>query len=96
MKITRVKLLVPRRWEETDEIILNYLSKVGRQALRGIDFNLDKEFDVGVVFIENPEALTPEQLIKVQAAIEKLNRYVLNLKNDPWTVPAIRSKTVAR
>lgn len=96
MKITRVKLLVPRRWEETDEIILSYLNKVGKQALKGIEFVLDDQFEVGLIFIENPEILTPEQLIKVQAAVEKLNRYVLDLKNDPWTVPAIRAKTVEK
>ena len=96
MKQQKVRLLVPRRWEETETLISDFLAKVDKGVLKNIQFELNTQFELGVIFIENPEVLKFELLLKVQKAVEKLNRYVLDLKNDPWTVPAIRSKTVEK
>lgn len=96
MKQQKVRLLVPRRWEETESLISDFLAKVDKGVLKNIQFELNTQFELGVIFIENPEVLKSELLLKVQKAVEKLNRYVLDLKNDPWTVPAIRSKTVEK
>jgi hypothetical protein len=96
MKIQRVRLLVPRRWEETQAVIADFLSNVDKNSLKGVQFEFNTQFDIGVIFIENPEILSESLLAKVQKAVEKVNRYVLDLKNDPWTVPATRAKTVEK
>ncbi len=96
MKLQKVRLLVPRRWEEAEELISDFLAKADNGIFKGIHFELNTQFEIGVVFIENPEVLSAELLLKVQKAVEQVNRYVLNLKNDPWTVPATRAKTVAK
>ncbi len=96
MKHNKVRLLVPRRWEEAEALISDFLAKADKGVFKSIQFELNTQFEIGVVFIENPEVLSPELLQKVQKAVERVNRYVLNLKNDPWTVPVTRAKTVEK